>query len=56
MILDWLFSFENKRPKWRINFEERLYEIVLRTGMSRDQLLLVANVLEEMNVIPVVKE
>jgi hypothetical protein len=39
------------KPKWKVEFEERIYEIERKTGLSREELLRVANVLEEMNII-----
>lgn len=51
MLFDWLISTEIKKAKWRLDFEKRIYEIERKTGVNRDQLLRVAEVLDEMRLI-----
>jgi hypothetical protein len=40
-----------ERPKWREEFEYRMYELENRTGLTKDQLRRVADALEELKVI-----
>lgn len=48
-MIGWLFKIEHS--KWRVEFEERMMEIEKKTGLSREELIRVADVLEEMKII-----
>jgi hypothetical protein len=51
MFLDNLFTTIIGKPKWRVEFEEKMLEIERKTGLSREELIRVVNVIEEMRII-----
>lgn len=51
MFFENLFSVMIGKEKWRVKFEENIFEIERKTGVSREELIRVANVLEEMRII-----
>jgi hypothetical protein len=51
MFLDNLFTTIIGKSKWRVEFEEKIFEIERKTGLSREELIRVANVIEEMRII-----
>ncbi|WP_144028211.1 hypothetical protein [Paenibacillus ferrarius] len=51
MFFNNLFTTMIGKPKWKIEFEENIIEIEMKTGLTREELVRVANVLEEMRII-----
>lgn len=51
MFFDNLLTTMIGKPKWKIEFEENIYEIGKKTGLTREELIRVANVMEEMKII-----
>lgn len=50
-ILDIWFGGSGQRPKWRQEFDNRLWEIEKKTGLSEKELRKVADAFEELKII-----
>lgn len=50
LILDlWFGAYE--KPRWRENYENKMYQLEKKTGLNKEQLKKVADAMQELEII-----
>lgn len=51
LILDLWFGGYDEKPRWRENFDEQMYLLERKTGLTKHQLRKVADTMQELKIV-----